>query len=188
VQVLLIIGSRNPEGQTAQAVEALARGVLEAGGEVERIYLPTLHIERCRQCQANGWGRCRAEGRCVIEDDFAAIADKVRKAGAVVCATPVYYGELSESLRALLERLRRTCTHEQGRVGIAGKPVIGICVAGGGGGGAPNCCVSLERVLASTGFDVVDLVPARRQNLALKVRVLEVVGQWFATYQPAERK
>ena len=87
MKALLISGSRNPEGQTAQAAEAILRGVAAAGGEVERIWLPTLNIERCRQCDARGWGLCRQEGRCVIEDDFAGLVTKMQGADAV-------YGEI----------------------------------------------------------------------------------------------
>jgi hypothetical protein len=32
-------------------------------------------------------------------------------------------------------------------------------------GGAPACVVALEKVLSTCGFAVVDMVPARRQNL-----------------------
>jgi multimeric flavodoxin WrbA len=98
-----------------------------------------------------------------------------------VFATPVYFSDLSESLRAFLDRLRRTCIHQEaGRRGLAGKPAVGICVAGGGGGGAPACAVSLEKVLATCRFDVVDMVPARRQNLDMKLGVLRATGQWLA--------
>jgi len=183
MKILLISGARNPNGQTSKAADALLRGASDAGAKVEQILLPTLKIERCRQCEANGWGLCRAEGRCVIEDDFAAVKEEIRASDLLVFATPVYYGDLAESLRGYLDRLRRTCTHEAGQVGIKGKPAVGLCVAGGGGGGAPWCCVSIERALASTGFDVIDLIPARRQNLAMKVQMLEVVGRWLASYQ-----
>jgi hypothetical protein len=37
----------------------------------------------------------------------------------------------------------------------------------------------MERVLHHIGFDVVDMVPARRQNLEMKVEVLKTVGAWF---------
>jgi multimeric flavodoxin WrbA len=94
----------------------------------------------------------------------------------VVFTTPVYFADLSESLKAFLDRLRRTCINENGRIGINGKKVVGVCVAGGGGGGAPTCTVSMERVLQSTGFDVVDLVPVRRQNLESKLEVLRTTG------------
>jgi len=106
--------------------------------------------------------------------------DRIAAADAVAFANPVYFGDLSESLRAFLDRLRRTCMNESGKAKIAGKKAVGICVAGGGGGGAPNCTLSLEKVLATCGFDVVDMIPARRQNLEMKLEVLRAVGKWLA--------
>jgi multimeric flavodoxin WrbA len=116
----------------------------------------------------------------VIEDDFAEIVSQMRSADAAVFATPVYFGDLSESLRGFLDRLRRVSRHEVGREGLTEKPAVGICVAGGGGGGGPTCTVSLDKVLRTIGFDVVDLVPVRRQNLDLKVTLLRTTGKWLA--------
>ncbi|MHB1001771.1 MAG: flavodoxin family protein [Armatimonadota bacterium] len=177
MRVIIISGSRNPEGQTATAAKALLQGVIGAGGDGDIIYLPQANVERCRQCDNDGWGICRSEGRCTIQDDLESIADEIKSADAVVFATPVYFSDLSESLRAFLDRLRRVCITETGRAGIAGKKAIGICVAGGGGGGAPVCTVSMERILQTTGFDVVDLIPVRRQNTSTKLLVLEQTGR-----------
>ena len=179
MKAIIVLGSRNPEGQTARAADALAQGMEAAGAEVERIYLTHKTIERCRQCENNGWGLCRSEGRCVIEDDLAAIVKAIKDADISAFATPVYFGDQSESMRAFLDRVRRAYRGEASNAGIKGKPAVGICVAGGGGGGAPNCCLSLERVLTTIGFDVVDMVPVRRQNLEMKQRVLGLVGQWL---------
>ncbi len=176
MNVLIISGSRNPEGQTARAAKALLAGVESAGAQGELVFLPPLTIERCRQCEDSGWGLCRAEGRCVIEDDLAPLVERIQAADAVAFATPVYFSDLSESLRAFLDRLRRISRGPGGKEGLEGKPAVGICVAGGGGGGAPNCTVSLKKVLSTIGFDVVDMVPARRQNLDMKVEVLKTVG------------
>jgi len=180
MQILLLTGSRDHQGYTERAARALLRGVALQGGTTEICYLPEMAIERCRQCEDNGWGICRSEGRCVIEDDFASLVDKISEADALVFATPVYFGDLSESLRAFLDRLRRIAMHEDGRACVAGKPAIGVCVAGGGGGGAPNCCLSLEKALLGCGFDVVDIVPGRRQNLEMKMALLERIGVWLA--------
>ena len=84
-------------------------------------------------------------------------------------------------MRGFLDRLRRVCRHTDDKTGINGKPAIGICVAGGGGGGAPNCTVSLKAVLQHCGFDVVDMVPASRQNLVMKLDILPLVGAWLTT-------
>ena len=175
--LLILSGSRNPAGQTAQAIDALAAGYAQAGGTSETVFLPAGDIQRCRQCDDQGWGICRTEGRCVIDDDF----EGLRAADALVLATPVYYSDLAESLRAFLDRLRRMCEHGSDRTGIAGTPTVGLCVAGGGGGGAPAACVQLEKIARTMGLDVVDLVPVRRQNLSAKTQQLALVGQWLAT-------
>ena len=179
MNILVILGSRNPEGQTARAAGALLDGVREAGGAGEMAFLPALKTKHCQQCDQAGWGLCRQEGRCVLSDDFADLVDKARQADLVAFANPVYFSDLSESLRAFLDRLRRICRHATGKEGIDGTPAIGICVAGGGGGGAPACCLSLEKVLQTTGFDVVDMVPVRRQNLDFKLSVLSRTGAWL---------
>ena len=181
MHIVAILGSRNPKGRTAQATNALLQGASQAGSTTETIFLTERNIERCRQCEDTGWGICRTEGRCVIEDDFAAVVEKIKGADAVVFATPVYFSDLSESMRAFLDRLRRTCMHERGRHGIADKPAVGMCVAGGGGGGAPSCAASLEKVVARCGFDIVDVIPVRRQNLEMKKEILRIIGRWLTT-------
>lgn len=185
MKLLAVLGSRNPDGQTARACRALAEGAAARGAEVESVFLPTMTVERCRQCDERGWGLCSREGRCVIEDDFAAVVDKMRQADAVVFATPVYFSDLSESLKTLLDRLRRVRHVDTAKEGIEGKPAIGICVAGGGGGGAPSCAVILERTLRTCGFDVLDLVPVRRQNLEMKLGVLRLTGEWLGSGKTA---
>jgi multimeric flavodoxin WrbA len=116
-----------------------------------------------------------------VPDDFGVVVDKLRDADVALFATPVYYADLSESMRAFTDRLRRICTHETGRSGIEGTPAVGICVAGGGGGGAPECCANLGKALRTRAFDVVDLIPVRRQNLEAKLAQLRLVGEWLAT-------
>ena len=133
----------------------------------------------CIQRGKDGFGMCLAEGWCKIEDGFAVLVEKIRAADAVVFVTPVYWGDLSESTQAFLDRLRRICLHENGKRGIKGKLAMGICVTGGGGGGAPNCVNSLQRVLGHCDFDVLDMVPVRKQNLDLKLDVLRLTGKWF---------
>ena len=183
MRAIIISGSRNSDGQTGRAADALFQGMTDKGSQGETFFLPEMKIRRCRQCDDRGWGICRTEGRCVIEDDFAALVDKIKAADVVVFASPVYLGDLSESIRTLLDRLRRTCMHEAGKDGINGTLAVGICVAGGGGGGGPSCTVSLERVLRTCGFDVVDLIPVRRQNLDMKLEVLKITGEWLASHE-----
>ena len=107
MQILVLSGSRNKQGKTAQAISAILKGVDKAGGKSETIFLTECKLERCRQCNPDGWGICRSEHRCIIEDDFPSIVEKVKAADVVVFANPVYFGDLSESMRGFLDRLRR---------------------------------------------------------------------------------
>lgn len=196
MQMLALSGSRNHQGRTAQAINALQEGFVKAGGTSECLFLLDLKLERCRQCELDGWGICRREGTCVIEDDFASVVEKIKAADIVVFANPVYFADLSESMRSFLDRLRRIRFRRvastapgappQGAPGTPGVPstqgipAIGLCLSGGGGGGGPNCLVNMERILQTCGFDIVDMIPVRRQNLDLKLNVLKLTGEWLA--------
>jgi NAD(P)H-dependent FMN reductase len=191
MQILALSGSRNRQGKTAQAINAILKGVAKARGNSECIFLTELTIERCRQCNDDGWGICRNEGICIIEDDFASVAEKVMKADVVVFANPVYFGDLCESMRTFLDRYRRTHAFRrpsggQGAPGMppmggGGIPAICLCYAGGSGNGTITCAASMERVLQMCGFDIVDMILARRQNLEIKLPMLETIGQWLVS-------
>jgi multimeric flavodoxin WrbA len=184
MKVCAVLGSSNPKGKTAELTQALLEGLKDKGATTETVFLTALDIESCRQCEANGWGICRSEGRCVIEDDFNGLVRKIDEADSVVFSTPVYFGDLSESMKAFTDRLRRCTAPIAGRTGTNRnfKPVLGICYAGGGGGGAEPCCVNLKKVLSQCGFEVIDMIPARRQNLPIKVKTLRIIGEWLVDH------
>jgi multimeric flavodoxin WrbA len=181
MKILVLSGSRNPQGKTAQAIGSIRKGIMAADGESECLFLPELNLERCRQCDPDGWGLCRKEGSCIIEDDFPSLVEKIKTSDAVVFANAVYFGDLTESMRGFLDRLRRIRFLRKDPGTLQGIPAVGICYAGGSGNGAPNCCASLDRVLQICGFDVVDMVPLRRQNLEVKLPALEIIGKWLVT-------
>jgi multimeric flavodoxin WrbA len=185
MQILMLCGSRNRKGRTARAMEAIGQGARKAGAGTESIYLTELAIERCRQCNKDGYGICISKQKCVIKDDFASVVAKIKAADVVVFVSPVYFLDLSESMRAFLERLRRIVPDSArylpfNRIKHA-IPAIGVCLAGKNGGGATNCCLNLEKNIMECGFDVVDMIPLRRQNLEFKLPVLETTGEWLAT-------
>ena len=178
MKVLAILGSRDPTGQTATAAQALLKGLEEEGATAEKVFLPELSIESCRQCEEDGWGICHSEGRCIIKDDVEAVREKITDVDTLVFANPVYYSDLSESMRAFTDRLRRCSSPFKNRTGKNPyfKPVIGICVAGGG---AESCCANLKKVLTTCGFECIDMIPVRRQNLMIKRKTLRLIGQWL---------
>jgi multimeric flavodoxin WrbA len=186
MKVLIISGSRNREGQTARIIKAIQKGIDAGKGESEVIFLIEKNIERCRMCDPDGWGQCRRKGTCIIKDDCPEIIEKVKAADVLVFANPVYFFDLSESMRSFLDRYRRV-RFMSGKVqppgfGMPGGiPAIGICFAGGSGNGTVTCSANLERILQHCGFDVVDMINVRRQNVDIKIPMLEMVGKWLTT-------
>jgi len=78
MHLLSLSGSRNHDGQTARIINAVGEGFIKAGGGTTgSIFLPDLKMERCLQCDLDGWGPCRQTQECVIEDDFANLTDKM---------------------------------------------------------------------------------------------------------------
>jgi multimeric flavodoxin WrbA len=199
VKTLVIMGSRNPEGKTAEAAKAIVRGVTDAGGETETVFLTALKLQLCQQCEQDGWGKCRSEGVCILKDDFDTVCEKVAASDVVIFANPVYFMDLSESMRAFLDRYRRVTFPKVMAAGPGGAPdkktAVALCYAGGSGNGTTACAANMERILQICNFDVVDVIPCRRQNLEAKLPMLEYEGRWLATVpksgdwvQPESRK
>ena len=180
VKILCLSGSRDRNGRTARAIQAITTGAERAGAKNESFFLPELNLAHCRQCDANGWGTCRSDGYCVVDDDFQMLVEKIHESDIVVFATPVYFRDLSESMKAFLDRLRRISAFNPEPI-TEGISAVGLSMAGGGGGGATSACMSLESILQMCRFDVVDMIPTRRQNLETKLPMLELTGEWLAT-------
>ncbi|MGC9318822.1 MAG: flavodoxin family protein [Armatimonadota bacterium] len=166
MNVIALHGSPNDDGLTQSLAEAALAGAAEAGAGTELIRLTDHQIAHCGQC-ANGWFKCREEGWCVIEDHFDEVRQKVLEADAWVLVTPVYFGDLSECVKAFTDRLRRCNTGAKGN-GLEGKPVIGVAAAGGSGRGTATCLVSLDRLFSHIGGEIADLITVTRRSAEYK--------------------
>jgi len=179
MKVIAIQSSPNKDGLTSTLAQAVLKGVEAEKGETELLHLNELDVKNCVACD-NGWGICRTEGTCALEDDFEDARQKTANTDAFIFATPVYFGDLSESAKAFLDRLRRV---ERGRgfKTFEGKKAIGIASAGGGGGGAVRALYALENYLRRLGFDIFDLVPVTRFSKDHKLEMLEKAGKRLVT-------
>ncbi len=178
MKVVAIHGSPNADGLTASLAREALAGAAEAGADIELIQLTEHALEHCRQC-GNGWFKCRETGMCVIEDDFEAIRAKVMEADALVLVTPVYFWDLSESVKVFTDRLRRCNVGDPGD-GLDGKPVIGIAAAGGTGNGIAQCLVQMDQFFKHTGLEIADLITATRRSGEYKLPAARAAGKAVA--------
>ena len=162
VSVLILSSSPNTDGLTAACARAVATGLHEAGVPSREVRLTEAGVGSCRQC-GNGWGTCLEEHRCQAEDGFQALHRQVLESDALALVSPVYWGEMSESMKAFTDRLRRCeATRWQGEKPLGGRWLLGVAAAGGGGGGIVSCTEQMERLCSHLGLKRFDLIGVTR--------------------------
>lgn len=165
MKVLVITSSPNEGGLTATCGEAARQGVVDGRSPARLINLNEFHVDRCAVCDT-GWGSCRTEHVCCLEDDFSALHHMFEEAEAYVWVTPVYFGEPSEPFKALFDRLRRceATRSDRSESALSGKPTVCIAAAGGTGNGAVQCLLHMERWAKQLGADGREYIPVTQKT------------------------
>lgn len=186
--VLAIQCSPNEEGLTSRIARAVVEGVRESGVQAEMVHLNKLSIQHCRACGA-GWGHHWDENpklkkwECVVQDDFAALHERVLAADGLIISTPVYFHDVSESAKAFLDRLRRCEWRSRGEEPrpLDGKPVVLIAAAGGSGNGAPEALSRLDDYLVKfLGMKRVAELSVIRANEKVEAVAAHEAGKMLA--------
>ena len=165
---LIISGNPKRGGLCHSVSEEARRGALDSGAEVDVLTLEKL--DRCHVC-GNGWGTCREKHTCVFGDDgFNAAQEKARKADAFCFITPVYWGEMAESLKCFFDRLRRCEFGQNGA--LSGKPTLLVASPGGSGNGMLTCLEQMDRFCRHTGAIIFDYIGINRWNNDYKRRAV----------------
>ena len=168
MKVTIFISSPNKDGLTAACGNAAKQGAIKYGAKVQLINLNESNIGKCNACD-NGWGTCRIEHFCQVQDGFQELHKDIADSDYFVIATPVYWGEMSESAKAFFDRLRRCEALRKEEGLLFGKPVIAIAAAGGGGNGTLSCLESIDRLLKHCSANIFDLIPVTRKSRAYKL-------------------
>jgi len=99
-RIVVLSGSPRKNGNTARLTEAFIEGAEAAGKEISLFRVAGLQIGGCRGC-----GHCfKNQGVCIQQDDMQPILDALRKADALVLASPVYYFSVSAQLKLVIDR------------------------------------------------------------------------------------
>jgi multimeric flavodoxin WrbA len=171
MNVLIFSSSPNTNGLTAACAQAALEGIQQAGGNANEIRINDLNIASCEACD-DGWGTCRDEHFCNVLDDFQPLHDRTLKADAYIFVTPVYWGDLSESMKAFSDRMRRCEALRGEESGFYQKPIIMVAAAGGSGNGMITCLASLERWIQHVHARKWDFIPVNRWNRVYKLEAI----------------
>ena len=168
MNVIVLSASPNGDGLTAACAAAAVEGARRAGAGAQEVRLNDAQVGLCEACD-NGWGTCRPDHECQVEDGFQALHARVLEADALIFVTPVYWGELSEAAKAFADRLRRCEATRGDKSGLVGVPVIAVAAAGGSGNGMITCLLSMERWIEHVRARKFDLITVNRWNRPYKV-------------------
>jgi NAD(P)H-dependent FMN reductase len=103
-RVIGIVGSYRKLGMVDAIVTEILAAATATGATTEKIYLPDQHIEFCRNCRACLQEPGEQRGTCPIDDDMAAILERLDSAQALVLGAPVNFGNVTAITRQFLER------------------------------------------------------------------------------------
>lgn len=104
MKVIVLNGSPRKNNNTAKMLKSAKEGAESKGYEVEYYDLYDLNFTGCRSCLA-----CKLkDGRrnhCFWKDDLSPIIDKIFESEALIIGSPIYQGNLTSQIQALMERL-----------------------------------------------------------------------------------
>lgn len=98
--ILIIAASPRKGGNTDVLCDEFARGALESGNQVEKLYLSDLNIGYCTGC-----GTCFAGNGCSQQDDMGMVKEKLAAADVIVFASPIYFYTICGQLKTFIDRL-----------------------------------------------------------------------------------
>ncbi len=99
MKVLAIASSPRRHGNSETLLDSALKGIRSKNADTEKVVLRDLNLYPCQGC-----GRCSVKGSCKIRDDMRFLLTSIRRADAVIIASPVYFGSVTALLKIMIDR------------------------------------------------------------------------------------
>ncbi|MFH0967935.1 MAG: flavodoxin family protein [Methanobacteriota archaeon] len=100
-QIIALLGSPLPEGNTAKMLKKSILGAEDAGCDVRVIHVPDLEFSSCREFYF-----CRENATCMMEDDVSGLYPVLRDMDSLIIATPVMTMGIPGHLKSFMDRFQ----------------------------------------------------------------------------------
>jgi multimeric flavodoxin WrbA len=121
MQALIIKSSPNMEGNTANLVKNLVRGLKENNVQVTEFNINDMDIQYCKGCNV-----CleSLEPECVIRDDMHQIYEAYMSSKLIVYATPIWWWHMNAQMKTVIDRHHALLYKDEYTENLKGKKVI----------------------------------------------------------------
>lgn len=99
--ILGINGSPRIGGNTDILLDKALEGCESKDARTEKIILDRMDMSPCKECE-----NIRDDGICKLEDDFRGLYEKIKKANALILASPIFFGSLSAQTKIMIDRFQ----------------------------------------------------------------------------------
>lgn len=97
--IIALLGSGLPDGNTSKLLKEAIRGAEDAGCTVEQINMVDAHITPCMQTYG-----CMFENKCMIEDGAEKYLNKLKRCDGLIIATPTMNYGIPGALKSFFDR------------------------------------------------------------------------------------
>lgn len=101
MNVLIICGSGNKDGFTAEMCRSVALGIESEGENAEILYPLDLNLSHCTGCEY-----CAISGKCIQNDDMGEIYRKFGEADILIMASPIRFSGPTSIVKMITDRFQ----------------------------------------------------------------------------------
>ncbi len=122
MKFIVINGSPRKEWNTDILLHHAIQGIKDGRAEAELIYLYELDFKGCSGCLACKAKNSKRLGHCAVSDGLQPVLEKIDQSDGLILGSPIYFGDVTAEIRALLERLFfQYANFDGGKLLFAGK-------------------------------------------------------------------
>ncbi len=155
MNAISIIASPRRNGNCKQIVDRIAEGIVENGGTNTTYFIEDMNIRGCQGCK-----RCKDldnPTKCILNDDFNRMMDKIEEGYALIFAAPNYFGEINAQGHIFMDRFYSMTKTTPNQLKNNPKAVV-IHTYGASQGHYDEYITLRARLFESIGFDVVEVL------------------------------
>ena len=110
-KIVILNGAGKRNGNTAAMIKAFSDAAAANGNDIQEFYLQTMSIHGCLDCAGCKRKEKDSVEPCVQKDDMNAIYPAAKEADVLVFASPVYWWDITGTLKTAIDRLYAMLTN-----------------------------------------------------------------------------